>query len=269
MPSIFHHIQGLARAVGVVATANILVRRAFGFARPVTVRWGSGSRDEFAIRPAESDLFAASQIFGWEDYRLSDDVIKRLNSVAKSWRAEGHIPIVVDGGANVGYASIYFAHKFPDALVVAIEPDPDTFVMLQKNTSRREQIRPVHGALWRDESGVELKHRSTGSWATSAVPSSKNGSIPSWRIEELLRQIPRGRVLVLKLDIEGAERQVFEASPETVRAAPCVMVEPHDYDRVGGACLTYLYRAISGKEVDTLIQGDLMILLDSNLFAAK
>ena len=137
--------------------------------------------------------------------------------------------------------------------------------MLLQNTSQHENIRPVHGALWQDESGVELKRETSGGWSTSTVPSRSNGGVPSWRIEELLRQFPRSRVLILKLDIEGSERQVCDASPQTIRAAPCVIVEPHDYDRVGAGCLTPLYRAISGKEVDTLVQGDVLVFLDSSL----
>ena len=71
--------------------------------------------------------------------------------------------------------------------------------------------------------------------------------------------------MILKLDIEGSERQVCEASPQTIRSAPCLIVEPHDYDRVGAGCLTPLFRAISGKEVDTLVQGDVLVFLDSSL----
>ena len=152
----------------------------------------------------------------------------------RSWRAAGDVPVIIDGGGNVGYASVYFANRFPEALVLSIEPDPDNFAVLQQNTSQHDNIRPVHGALWQDESGVELRRETSGGWSTSTVPSRNNGGIPSWRIEELLRQVSRSRVLILKVDIEGSERQVCEASPQTVRSAPCLIVEPHDYDRLGG-----------------------------------
>jgi FkbM family methyltransferase len=265
MPSPLQHIEGLIKAVGVVSALNILARRTAGLARPTVVRLRDASRDRVTVRPTQSDLFAAAQVFGWEDYQLSAKVIERLNDIAKSWRAAGDVPVIIDGGGNVGYASVYFANRFPEAVVLAVEPDPDNFAMLVQNTAQHENIRPVHGALWQDESGVELRREMSGGWSTSTVPSRNNGGIPSWRIEKLLRQVPRGRVLILKLDIEGSERQVCDASPETVRSAPCVIVEPHDYDRVGGGCLTPLYRAISGKEVDTLVQGDVVVFLDSSL----
>jgi FkbM family methyltransferase len=265
MPSPLQHIQGLIKAVGVVSALNILARRTAGLARPTAVRLRDASRDKVMVRPTQSDLFAAAQVFGWEDYQLSNSVIERLNNLAKSWRAAGDVPVIIDGGSNVGYASVYFANRFPEALVLAIEPDPDNFAMLQQNISQHENIRPMHGALWHDESGVELKREASGGWSTSTIPSRNNGGIPSWRIEALLRQVPRSRVLILKLDIEGAERQVCDASPQTIRTAPCVIVEPHDYDRVGRGCLTPLFKAISGKEVDTLVQGDALVFLDSSL----
>jgi FkbM family methyltransferase len=265
MPSPFQHVEGLIKAVGVVSALNILARRAAGLARPIMARLRDASRDKVMVRPTQSDLFAAAQVFGWEDYQLSSRVIKRLTDVARSWRAAGDVPVIIDGGGNVGYASVYFANRFPEAVVLAIEPDPDNFAMLQQNTAQHENIRPVYGALWQDESGVDLRREASGGWSTSTVPSRNNGGIPSWRIEKLLRQIPRSRILILKLDIEGAERQVCDASPQIVRSVPCVIVEPHDYDRVGGGCLTPLYRAISGKEVDTLVQGDVLVFLDSSL----
>ena len=84
MPSPLQHIQGLIKAVGVVSALNILARRTAGLARPTAVRLRDASRDKVMVRPTQSDLFAAAQVFGWEDYQLSRSVIERLNDVAKS-----------------------------------------------------------------------------------------------------------------------------------------------------------------------------------------
>jgi FkbM family methyltransferase len=191
----------------------------------------------------------------------------RLTDLARSWRRAGNVPVIIDGGANVGYASLYFAAGFPDALVVAIEPDPASFALLRQNVGQFQNVRPVHGALWCDDGGVSIQHETSGSWATRTT--TKGHDVPSWRLETLVAQIPKARVLILKLDIEGAERQVCEASPDTIRAAPCVMIEPHDYLSPGGACLAPLYRALAGKEVDTQMQGATLIFVDSALLVGK
>ena len=42
--------------------------------------------------------------------------------------------VIIDGGANIGTASIFNANRYPGARIYAIEPDPSNFDMLQKNT---------------------------------------------------------------------------------------------------------------------------------------
>lgn len=60
----------MIKAVGIVSALNILARRAAGLARPTMVRLVDASRDKVMIRPTQSDLFAAAQVFGWQDYQL-------------------------------------------------------------------------------------------------------------------------------------------------------------------------------------------------------
>jgi FkbM family methyltransferase len=270
VPSALHHIQGLVRAVGVMAGTQILFRRAFNIQRPIRVRYQLSGKSHSAIdlRPTESDPFVASQVFGWEEYRLPSGIVDKLNELAESWVAEGFVPVIVDAGANVGYSAIYLTTHYPLALVVAVEPDPITLEFSRKNTGQHERVKSVQGALWCDDSGVELRYARTGSWATSAVSARGNSKIPSFTITQLLQQVPNARVLILKLDIEGAERQVCDASHQVIRNTPCLIVEPHDFMHGGAGCLAPLYRALSGKEVDTLIQGENIVFVDSCLNGA-
>ena len=55
------------------------------------------------------------------------------------------------------------------------------------------------------------------------------------------------RPLILKLDIEGAEREVCDAAPEVVRAFPCIMIEPHDSRIPGAGCLSLLFEQLQEK----------------------
>src|SRR5688572_6336531 len=69
----------------------------------------------------------------WLRLKTSD-----LPTLQKVWRDEeyrfdGDPKFIVDAGANIGIASIYFATKFPNARVIAIEPEPENFTLLEKN----------------------------------------------------------------------------------------------------------------------------------------
>ena len=68
-----------------------------------------GITSSVKIRPRTSDRYAFEQIFLDDDYALPMGLQPRF---------------VIDGGANVGYASIYFSNRYPNADIVAVEPDP-------------------------------------------------------------------------------------------------------------------------------------------------
>ena len=58
------------------------------------------------------------------------------------------VPKFVDGGANVGYSSTLFANQHPDATILALEPEPTNFEMLQRHCGPSERIRCFRAALW-------------------------------------------------------------------------------------------------------------------------
>lgn len=268
-PTILSHVHGLARAIGFLAAARVLALRALGVRKLVTARVGRGCSNgaQIILRPLDSDLFVASAIFGWEEYQLDTPVKEALQRIAHQWTTEGIRPTVVDGGANVGYSSVYFAKTFRNVTVLAVEPDPEAFRILQANTQGLENIQCVHGALWLDDGGVDLRYAREGSWATSTVAAAaaSTARTPSFRIDQVTGRIPNCRVLILKLDIEGAERQACHSCPGIVADAPCVIVEPHDFISNGSGSLSSIFSAIATKEVDTYIKGENLVFVDSAL----
>jgi FkbM family methyltransferase len=49
-----------------------------------------------------------------------------------SWPLAQEPKTIIDGGANVGYASLAFKRRWPEAYVLAIEPDSANLALLQK-----------------------------------------------------------------------------------------------------------------------------------------
>src|SRR5438874_10004347 len=67
---------------------------------------------------SNSDLLMFEQIFYRKDYDVNVPVDPK---------------IIVDLGANVGFASVYFANRFPAAKIFALEPNTDNFAIACKN----------------------------------------------------------------------------------------------------------------------------------------
>ena len=129
---------------------------------------------------------------------------------------------IVDAGANVGYASVYFAQRFPNAEIVAIEPDAANFEMLKANTAGYKNIRASFGALWPRSEGVRIANPLADKWALHCEA---GGEIPGLTVGSLLNG--HGKIDLFKCDIEGAEAQVFSENAEWLARIGTLMIEIH------------------------------------------
>ena len=256
--SLRYHL-GLARAFGLPAAISLGIRRKLGMRKPLTLRW-QGER--IAVRPRESDPVVASSVLGWHEYALGERAETALSRLARKWRASGQTPVIIDGGANVGYAALHFARLYPEAVIIAVEPNPETFEMLRRNCAGQRQIRPLFGALWSHDQGVSLQSDPESSWSDRVHD---GGLTPSFRLQDLLASVSKSRALIIKLDIEGAEGEVCRAAPEVLRTTACLLIEPHDYLHPGASVLSPVYDALNGLQVDTLLVGEYIALIASSL----
>ena len=91
---------------------------------------------------------------------------------------------IIDAGANIGLASIYFASKYPAARVIAIEPEQSNFELLQKNVAPYSNIIPLQAALWNTNEEINLIDPGLGKWGFMTVlkiPRKNSRAIPVTR----------------------------------------------------------------------------------------
>ena len=168
-----------------------LVWRASGAAHDLTVSLRDGPR--LIIRPAPAgDLSVAYEIFVEELYKspraLTPTSAKRI----------------VDVGANVGYASSYFAHCFPQAAIVAFEPHPAHLLQIERNlrangVEGRVQVIPAAAG----PSGRSAFLIDDGE-ASRIIEEPHQGRI-AVQVVDFFDAIGKDAVDLLKLDCEGAE----------------------------------------------------------------
>jgi FkbM family methyltransferase len=120
-------------------------------------------------------------------------------------------PAILDCGANVGMASLYFKWLYPKSRVRAFEPDPATFRLLQQNLTRNHlDIETYNYALWDEDGDLQfyVDSASPGSLLMSADVSRLNAQPIKVSARKLSTFID-GPVDFLKLDVEGAEHRVL------------------------------------------------------------
>lgn len=198
------------------------------------------ARHPLAFRAGTSDGYTFAQIFLYHEYRCIDDV--------------HDAGLIIDAGANVGYASAYFLSQYPAARVIAIEPDPDNFAMLQKNVAPYgERCTAIRGALWSSPAGVVMSERPEGvhvEWALkvrSAEPD-EEATVPTVDVPSLMRDAGADRISILKIDIEGSEKEVF--APESAPRSWLGQVDNLVIELHGPRCREIFMDAIGGFDFD-------------------
>jgi FkbM family methyltransferase len=137
------------------------------------------------------------------------------------------IGVVFDCGANIGITSLFFAAQYPNARIYSIEPDPDNFALLKRNVRQERRILPICGALV----GLPREHvyltTDAPAWGNSIATSKTRTAVNAWTIDEICRENALYHIDLLKVDIEGAEKELF-ANGQFLNRVRCGIVELHN-----------------------------------------
>lgn len=152
---------------------------------------------------------------------------------------------IVDAGANVGFSSVYFQHRYPGAKIFSVEPEGANFDLLKKNTNYSNDITQIKAGLWNKEIYLNVKNTGQGEWAFTVEESldKNDNSIKAITISNILRDFKFDRIDILKMDIEGAEKEVFSKGYENwLGKVKVLIIETHEDYKKG--CRDAFYNAI-------------------------
>ena len=209
------------------------------------VSW-QGVTHPFYLRYKTSDFSTFDQIFIDQEY---------------SFLANRQPNVIVDAGANIGLASIYFANRFPDAKVIAIEPEIGNFELLKINTSPYTNVTPVNAALWNNNEEISILDPGLGNWGfmtqgqdtADSVTYDLCHKIPGMTVGKIIEAFDLSRIDILKMDIEGAELEVFRESGPWIDKIESAIVELHEHIKPG--CNRSFYNGSNGFAYEWL-QGE-------------
>jgi FkbM family methyltransferase len=171
------------------------------------------------------------------------------------------VQLIVDCGANVGYSSAFFLTQFPKAHVIAIEPDPDNFSLLEKNLAPyKGGFRAIQSAIWSKPTRLALSEERMFpgcEWART-VREAKEGesqTIMATDIGTLLKESGFDRISILKIDIEGAEAIVFSSNyQEWLPKVDNLAIELHDEE-----CSSIFFKAIADQNFEVSKSKELVL----------
>jgi FkbM family methyltransferase len=156
----------------------------------------------------EGDWGAVNQVFYRLDYRVDiwvqgGALINYYNSRSNDTRL-----LIIDAGANIGAASLYFSIAYPGSKVVAIEPEKNNCALARLNCAGRE-IELIEGAIGAEPGTMFLQDPGLSSWGFR-VSSQGSVEVNVHSIDQILTaQEAALTPFILKVDIEGGENALF------------------------------------------------------------
>lgn len=196
-----------------------------------------GCRHPLWLRVPSSDVETYRQIFLKEEYLFEADRPPRT---------------IIDAGANIGLTSIYFANRYPQARIIAIEPETSNYELLSKNVAQYPSIRPIRAALWNRSEEISLVDPGRGNWGFTTDTADQalragygvRHTVRALTIPQILDEFGLEKIDVLKIDIEGAEAEVFADSSPWIGLVNAVIAELHE--RIKPGCNRSFYCGTPG-----------------------
>lgn len=197
------------------------------------------------------------------DYATFEEVI--LNETYKI--ALGFEPkYIIDGGGNIGLTACFFATKFPQATIITIEPDTENYKQLQLNCKPYPNIHPLKCGIWKNDTHLKIENSHVGNNAFTVTETKEatTDTIKAVTILHVMEQFKMPHIDILKLDIEGSEKEVFEENfeqwlPET----KVLIIELHDEMKKG--CSRAVFSTVSKYDFSFNIRGE-NIIFTNNAF---
>ena len=180
--------------------------------------------------PAKIVLREATTDFGtWREV-LTEQVYACVVQHVRSCRT------VIDLGANIGLATLYFANAYPEAKLFSVEAEASNFSMLEKNLSgliRAKRCDALLAAVWSNDGIV---------FQTFSAPQKhdlnqfgergeSSRSVQAVSMQTVLDRSGFNQVDLLKVDIEGGETALFQGDLSWLDRVKAIAIEFHGSSR--------------------------------------
>ncbi len=131
------------------------------------------------------------------------------------FEAQSSEPLIIDCGANIGMSILYFKRMYPDSRIVAFEPNPNAFSLLQKNIKENNLINVTTFNLGLSDNDDKIPFyydNSNKGTLIGSLNKERGGHhemlVSTKKLSSFIKEY--GKVDLVKMDVEGAKIQIFK-----------------------------------------------------------
>ena len=213
------------------------------------------------IRPAGYD-YPLYYRAGGSDARVIEQVLVHQEYAAVA--ALPGVEFIIDCGANIGCTTFYLLHRYPLARAVVVEPDAGNMAVCRRNLAPfRDRVTFVEAGVWPVAGPLVVdrgSYRDGAEWSIQVRPArpGEKPDVNAVTVPDLLAAAGFPRIDLLKIDIEGAEAELFDATAAGwLNTTRNLVVELH-----GPACERAVDEALAGFRFDRATTAELTIFLN-------
>ena len=235
----------MVKAFGFVDAIKLYVRVKI---KPYGKLSSSKYKGSFNLRPNTSDYYTFDQVFLRDQYNIQFPF---------------ELKTIIDAGANIGLASLYFSHKYPQSKIVAIEPSKENFDILSQNIAPYPNVKAFCKGLWNKDVHLAITNTDgvKNAFMVAETTADNPNAIPAICISTIMHEQSWERIDLLKIDIEGSEKEVFETNYETwLPKTRAVVIELHDNMKRGTS--KSVFKAISQYNFSFNMQDENLIFIN-------
>jgi len=213
-----------------------------------------------------ADYSTFAQIYLREDYDIKklhryDEIISYYNKLIQNHKT----PLIIDCGGNIGLASKFFSDEYKHAKIICIEPDSENINQaLINNTSKNIEF--LEAAIGSSEGNCKITDPGLGNNGYRVELSSEPGT-SILTINKLIREFSKTRVIpfIVKIDIEGFEKNLFSHNIEWIDEFPLIIIELHDWMLPKTANSESFLKAMAGRGRDFVFFGENVFSISNSL----
>jgi FkbM family methyltransferase len=226
-------------------------------------------RRPFHVRySSRGDLGVYYQIFINRDYDLTHfPQARKFGSFYDSLVKENKRPLIIDAGSNIGASIVWFAARYPLSKIAAIEPNKKNCELLTRNCSGID-YELFSGGIGSADGVMYLEDPGFSDWGFR-VTEAGTEEVRIFSATKLVDSLANESTVpfIMKVDIEGGERYLFERDAEWVNRFPLLIVELHDYMLPGISASNNFLKCISRYYFDFVIRGENVFCFNNEILA--
>lgn len=229
----FGMVRTMVGSLGVGNTARIVNHRLMhgrqGVDRPIELH---SKQLAYPIDATMRDIANYDEVIKQGIYTLPDSLYEYVNGKP-----------IVDLGGYIGITAAYFASRYPQSHVLSIEPHTRNYELLKENAARYQgDIEAIHAAVVPQSGSAHMAASQEGpetNYMSNVFKQQKCMSehvVQAVSPEDILKLLGQPEEIgILKIDVEGAEKELFESRTihRLLEITNIAMIETHDHYEPG------------------------------------